>query len=194
MAGWGILLKFNYMNVYAILGFKFDDPFFYTAANFFGGVGEEDGDLLIAKSWEDCVLFRKMSDANEKRNELMKSFPDYGWYVMCLELSDDGSDDVIIDSVYNEWESVCDRWIKIFCEKQQLEFDGWIGDEIGGVASFSCTYFFNLLDIILDITTKQEPEFILRWQEEYADYAIAFPDGKSINYLSYTKGARFDML
>lgn len=42
-----------------------------------------------------------------------------------------------------------------FCNKQNIICDGWVGDEVGGIASFACQYFFNLADIILDLKTKR---------------------------------------
>ena len=46
--------------------------------------------------------------------------------------------------------------------KQQIDFDGWVGDEIGGINFICLSIFFNLSDIILDLNTKQPKGQILK--------------------------------
>lgn len=77
-------------------------------------------------------------------------------------------------------------------KKQDLDFDGWVGDHIGETAVFSCQYYFNLSDMILDLKTKQPKRLILRWQDDYIDFNIGKEpeDRKEINYKSYTMGLR----
>ena len=87
-----------------------------------------------------------------------------------------------------QYEFVCNEWVKKFCNKQQIDFDGWVGDEIGGIASFACQYFFNLSDIILDLNTKQPKGNILNWQSEEVEKP------QHINYKSYTMGLRHEQL
>lgn len=87
------------------------------------------------------------------------------------------------------YESACNEYVKAFAKKQGLVFDYWIGDEVGGIASFSCQYFFNMSDMVIDIETKQPKFLILKWHDELT---ICHP--KTMNYKSYTMGLRFDQI
>jgi len=93
-----------------------------------------------------------------------------------------------------QYEFVCNEWVQKFCNKQQIEFDGWVGNEIGGIASFACQYFFNLSDIILDLNTKQPKGNILNWQSEDVDFNMFNEKQQHINYKSYTMGLRHEQL
>lgn len=42
-----------------------------------------------------------------------------------------------------QYESICNEYINIFAKKQNLDFDGWISDDVGGIALFSCQYSFS---------------------------------------------------
>jgi hypothetical protein len=120
-----------------------------------------------------------------------------------------------IKQLNNQYESICNQWIEKFCTKQDLDFDGWIADEVGGIASFACQYFFNLSDIILDLITKQPKGLIISWQIEDVDFYMSqykedldfifnininFRSNvmgligykEKINYKSYTMGLRHD--
>jgi hypothetical protein len=92
------------------------------------------------------------------------------------------------------YEFICSGYIQKFCKKQDFNFDGWIGDEIGGIASFSEQYFFNLSDIILDLNTKQPKGLILNWQNDGVDVHFKHPSFATINYKSYTMGLRYEQL
>lgn len=93
-----------------------------------------------------------------------------------------------------KYEFVCNELVKKFCNKQNLQFDYWISDEVGGIASFSNSYFFNLLDIILDLETKQPKGLILNWQDEGVEFHISNEDMPHINYKSYIMGLRYEQL
>ncbi len=97
-------------------------------------------------------------------------------------------------SLKTRYEAVCLEYIKLFCEKQEVEFDGWVGDEIGGVASFVFVYYFHLSDIILDIHTNQPKGLILSWQNDDVDFNSSTKDTKHINYKSYTMGLRLNQI
>jgi len=93
------------------------------------------------------------------------------------------------EKLQNKYESVCEKYIQVFSKKQDVEFDGWIGGQIGGIAEFIGQYFFNFQDIVWDINSKQPKGTILQWQDDCLENAP-----KSINYFSYTKGLRFSDL
>ena len=88
-----------------------------------------------------------------------------------------------------KYENVCNEYISRFCRKNELTFEGWVGNEIGGVAVFGDEFFFNFHDIVWDINSKQPQHLIIDWIYESIDN---YP--KSINYYSYTKGLRYSDL
>lgn len=94
-----------------------------------------------------------------------------------------------IDKLKKRYESVVSEYIKQFCDKQGLLFDGWVGDVIGGVAWFECGLMFNFNDIVWDINSDQPMNKIIDWFYESVDN----PE-KSINYFSYSKGLRWSDL
>ena len=87
-----------------------------------------------------------------------------------------------------QYEKVCNEYIKQFCQKQDMEFDIWISNIVGGTA-FIGDYFFNFQDIVWDINSNQPKGCIINW---YNDNLIDLT--KSINYYSYTKGLRVENL
>ena len=90
-----------------------------------------------------------------------------------------------------KYHAICKEIVEKFSEKQNLDFDFWVGDDIGGVASFSCSYFFSLQDMVLDLETQQIPGFIIQWQEESTDFNLMKEDPIFINYISYIGGMRY---
>lgn len=80
--------------------------------------------------------------------------------------------------------SVCNKYIKKFCKKQDVDFEGWVGDIVGGIA-YCGDFFFNFHDIALDVNTEQKKGLIFDWYNA----TIETPE-KAINYYSYTKGLR----
>ena len=95
------------------------------------------------------------------------------------------------EELQTQYENVCNEYVRRFCEKQDIEFDGWISDEVGGIASFISQYFFNMSDIILDISTNQPVGFILDWQSDGVDFNLLKDKTEYINYNSYIMGLRY---
>lgn len=91
-----------------------------------------------------------------------------------------------IKRLRKKYEFIVNEYIKIFCNKQDLIFEFWIGDKIGGTGCFGDILYFNFQDIIWDINTHQPKGQIVNWMYESIDN----PE-KTINYFSYSKGLRF---
>lgn len=89
---------------------------------------------------------------------------------------------------------MCNEFATKFANKQGLVFNGWIADDVGGVAVFADQYYFNLSDIILDIIGKQPKGFILQWQDDGVEANINSKFISNINYKSYTMGLRYEQL
>ena len=94
-----------------------------------------------------------------------------------------------IEKLKNKYENVISEYIDIFSEKQGLELEHWVGNDIGGIACFSDVFLFNFSDIVFDINTNQKKGLIIKWLYDSLDN-----EGKSINYYSYSKGLRFSDL
>jgi hypothetical protein len=90
-----------------------------------------------------------------------------------------------ISELKTQYEKICNQYVEKFCKKQGMEFYGWVGDTVGGVA-FCNDFFFNFQDIVWDINSGQKKELIVDW---YYNEMI-----EGINYYSYTKGLRISDL
>ncbi len=80
----------------------------------------------------------------------------------------------------------CVAYIRAFEKKQGIDFEFWIGQEVGGSASFGGEWCFTLLEIIHDIDTRQPKGLVLKWHSDCIEHAP-----KRIDYRSYCMGARF---
>lgn len=89
-----------------------------------------------------------------------------------------------------EYDTICMKWIDLFCRKQDLTFEAWADHNV--VADFGGTWFFNLDDIILDLTKGTKPGLILDWQEESLEFHQDNPNKPMLNYNSYIMGARYE--
>lgn len=89
-----------------------------------------------------------------------------------------------------DYEECCNQYATKFANKQGLTFEGWVGDNIGGIACFG-DYFFNLEQIRIDCDTKQPKGLILQWQNESIEAHFEKLETANMNYLSYIKGLRF---
>jgi hypothetical protein len=99
-----------------------------------------------------------------------------------------------IEELNEKYEFICNEFVAKFEKKQQINFEGWVGDEIGGIASFSFQYFFNLSDIIFDLKTNQPKGCIKNWSNEETDFNVFNENPHHINYKSYTMGLRHENL
>jgi hypothetical protein len=93
-----------------------------------------------------------------------------------------------------KYEFICNEFVAKFEKKQQIDFEGWVDYEIGGIASFSFQYYFNLSDIIFDLKTNQPKGCIKNWSNEETDFNVFNKNPQHINYKSYTMGLRHENL
>ena len=89
-----------------------------------------------------------------------------------------------INELKKQYEFVCNEYVEKFCNKQEMDFEGWVGGTIGGIA-YCNDFYFNFQDIVFDINSEQAKGLIISWYYENWD----FPR-KSISYFSFTKGLR----
>lgn len=67
--------------------------------------------------------------------------------------------------LYREYAKICDKYIKAFEEKQDLDFEFWVGYDIGGVAAFEGDYYFSFENIIIDIERNAPTRKILEYHD-----------------------------
>lgn len=89
-----------------------------------------------------------------------------------------------LNELKKQYEFVCNEYVTKFCNKQEMDFNGWVGDMVGYIA-YCNDFYFNFHDIVLDVNSKQPKEAIVDWY--YGNLEI--PEN-SINYFSYTQGLR----
>lgn len=89
-----------------------------------------------------------------------------------------------ISALKNDYQLICNEYVTMFCDKQEMDFEGWVGDDVGGIACCN-DFFFSFHDIVLDINSKQKKGLIIEWY-----YQSVENSEKTINYYSYTKGLR----
>ena len=94
-----------------------------------------------------------------------------------------------IEKLKKEYDKVINDFIKLFEEKQGVCFEYWIADNIGGIACFGDILFFNLDDIVYDLTSNQPKGQIIDWV-----YESIYNEDAKLNYYSYSKGLKFSDL
>jgi len=79
------------------------------------------------------------------------------------------------------------RYIELFEKKHDVVFEGWIGNQWGGVLEMN-DYILNFLDIVLDIDEGLPERLIFEWYDYVVEQGLA--DKPLVNLWSYWKGAR----
>lgn len=87
-----------------------------------------------------------------------------------------------------KYDSACNEYAKKFAKKQGLQFDYWIGhdDQVGAIASFSETYYFNMENIKLDIDRDIPKNEALKWHDD--SVGLYYTRQGDMNYFSYLMG------
>lgn len=73
---------------------------------------------------------------------------------------------MITKTQYKSLNKAISEYIKAFIKKQEMDFDYWLSDEIGGTACFGSEWMFSFNDIRLDLETNQPKHRILEWYED----------------------------
>jgi len=89
-----------------------------------------------------------------------------------------------MNRLQTEYERIVTEYVTKFCDKQEMDWNGWVGSMVGDIAECS-DFYFNLRDIIWDINSDQPKGLIIEWY--YAN--IETPE-MATNYYSYTKLTR----
>ena len=87
------------------------------------------------------------------------------------------------------YEFIVADYVEAFTKKHNWDFNGWIGNDIGGVAEFA-DYFFNFDVIRYDIDNNIRKSTILKWYDADLEHNQDRSEPQHINYSSYCKGLR----
>ena len=69
-----------------------------------------------------------------------------------------------------------------------MDFNGWVADEVGGIAECS-DFYFNFLDIVKDIEKNVDKGVIIDWY-----YSNIDNENNYINYNSWLMGLRHEKI
>lgn len=94
------------------------------------------------------------------------------------------STDISISEIKERLDNCIDLYTDLFCQKQEVYAEGWIGDIKGGINCFSDA-FLSFDDIRIDLELDAPKGMIFDWFWENFDN-----QEKAINYYSYVKGLR----
>jgi len=88
---------------------------------------------------------------------------------------------------------ILDEYIKLFEEKEELQFNGFIGRQFGGVCEFA-DMFFDFLDIKYSIDNNLPKGMIIQWYDHNLEYNINKPKHAHCNMTLevFSKGVRFE--
>lgn len=86
-------------------------------------------------------------------------------------------------NIKQRYENCVMKYVEMFCNKHELDYDGWIGDYFGEVAYLS-DIIADMNDIRFDIDNNIDKHL---YKEHYY---YNLENSKTINYRSYVKGAR----
>ena len=92
--------------------------------------------------------------------------------------------DISISEIKERLDNCIDLYTDLFCQKQEVYAEGWIGDIKGGINCFSDA-FLSFDDIRIDLELDAPKGMIFDWFWENFDN-----QEKAINYYSYVKGLR----
>lgn len=89
-----------------------------------------------------------------------------------------------ITEIKERLDNCIDIYTDLFCQKQGVYDDGWIGEIKGGINCFSDA-FLSFDDIRTDLELDAPKGLIFSWYWDNLEN-----QGKAINYYSYIKGLR----
>ena len=96
----------------------------------------------------------------------------------------DVSSSLSISEIKERLDNCIDLYTDLFCQKQEVYADGWIGEIKGGINCFADA-FLSFDDIRTDLELDAPKGLIFAWYWDNVEN-----QGKAINYYSYIKGLR----
>ena len=82
--------------------------------------------------------------------------------------------------------ALCNEYVRRFCEKQDMQFEFWVGGE-GGIALVS-DFYLGFDDIVTDLEAGVEKGEIIKWYDHCLERHSK--NETAINYQTWLKGFR----
>lgn len=89
--------------------------------------------------------------------------------------------------IKENFETACEAYVRAFCQRHEIGFEGWVRGRVGEVAGIG-DYFFGMDEIRYDVDTEQPEEKIFEWVD-YMNQLSSLGCTKRINYEHFCKGA-----
>ena len=80
---------------------------------------------------------------------------------------------IFMKTLKQKYEQIANDYINEFSKKHEIDFDGWIGEDIGGVALFG-DYFFNFDDLRYAIDNGLSFDWFIDWYYFVLEYQKTF--------------------
>lgn len=95
------------------------------------------------------------------------------------------------NQIIEKYEHTCMQIIEAFCKKQELDFEYWLANKVGGAGSFG-DFIFKFSDIVHDLKSDQPKGFIIEWYSHdfEANQDLTHDKRNFINYENYCLGER----
>lgn len=93
-----------------------------------------------------------------------------------------------ISKLKQRLDNCIDLYTDLFCQKQECDADGWIGNNKGGLNCFA-DCFLSFEDIRIDLEMNVPKGEIWKWYWDNIEN-----HEKAINYYSYVLGLRIDQI
>lgn len=97
------------------------------------------------------------------------------------------------DRLKLRYQYLVEDYLEAFTTKHNIDFEFWVGGDIGSVACFG-DYSFNFDEIRYDIDNQIKGRKIFRWFDEGVEHNMYRKETQFINYSSYCMGLRYKHL
>ena len=96
-------------------------------------------------------------------------------------------------NIRNQLDNVLKQYIVLFSNKHEVLMDFEINRDLLDVLCFG-DYYLHITDIIFDIDNNVNKELFFAWYSDTLDFTMENGIEKAMNYQSYVKGLRYEML
>lgn len=85
----------------------------------------------------------------------------------------------------NDFEKVCNAYIRDFEQKQDITFKCYVDNIAGGLCEFKEGYFINMYEIIIDLEQNAPKGLILHWHDCITETEHLFNDNYKMYLLEF---------
>ena len=88
-----------------------------------------------------------------------------------------------IEKLALNFEKLVQDYVDLFCDKHEVTFEGWVGDDTGTIGEFN-DYYFDFETVRRDIDDGRPLDEVFEW------YDYSMDETHNINHKSWCMGAR----